>query len=144
MGTVAKKASGAFVSAIKNAPKTMGKSALDLGKSLTGKNKGNYFENLTESTINSGAAAATLGMTSTKDLGSGNNIDKQLSDVMSPPDLEAPPAVEEGNGMSDAENAALKEEEANAKKKGRASTVLAGGSDSVGSSSARRSLLGSL
>lgn len=142
MGGAVKRGVSMMTSAIKNAPKTMGKTLVDSGKSLVGANGGNYWNNLGESALNAGAVTSTLGMTGTKDLGSGNNIDKQIGDAMSPPDLEAP-AAPDAPGMSAADNAALKEEADNAKKKGRASTVLGGGSD-TGGSSAKKTLLGSL
>lgn len=146
MGKVVKSVVSGTVDAVKNAPKTIGKSAVDLGKSAVGANGGNYFKSLGESAINSAVVSSTGGMTGTKDLGGTNNLDTQVANLMGKGgDLTAPEAVAAPDPNDPANmDPNLKAELENSKKKGRASTILAGGSDSIGSTSAKKTLLGSL
>lgn len=141
MGKVVKRAVGGVVDAAKNAPKTIGKTAVDLGKSVVGANSGNYFKNLGESVINTGVVASTYGMTGTKDLGGTNNLDTQIDNLMGKGgDIGKVDTTE----VTQEEDPNLKAEQENAAKKGRASNILAGSSDTIGTKSAKKTLLGSL
>lgn len=132
----------AVVDTVKNAPKTIGMAAKDTTKALMGKGDGNYLANLGDSALNASVVLGTGGMTGTKDLGGNNSIQSQVkASVLNPGGLDDPTAAPMPDVPADPN---LQAELDNAKKKGRASQVLGGGTDSVGGTSARRSLLGGL
>ena len=142
MGKVINKGIGVVVDATKNAPKSIGKATQDLVRSAAGQNSGNYFKNLGESAVNFSVNAGSAGMTGTKDLGGTNNIDTQLGNLMGKSDAALPtPAT---TAVDQTPDPYLEEELKNARKSGRASTIIGGASDTVGNKSARRTLLESL
>lgn len=165
MGKGVKKVTGAVVDAVTNAPNTIFQSTKELvnatgnlGKAAVGANGGNYLEGLKDAATREVTAAAnqyltnyTWGMTSLNEGKGTNNLTSQGGKVLKAfgkggpeaPSVPAAPATPDPNDPANMDPN-MKAELENSKKKGRASTILGGGSDSVGTTSAKKTLLGSL
>lgn len=154
MGKGIKKLGKAVVGVVAKAPSTIVETTKDAGRALKGsgeaiigKGDGNYLKNigsagadLLGAAANVGVTGASLGTTSlNKD--KGNNLDSQIASIGGGGSVPVP--TEEGI-PTEVEDPYLKAELENSRRKGRASTMLGGGTDSVGGTSAKKSLLGSL
>lgn len=155
MGKKAKQLAKSVTNAVTNIPQTVAdtvssgaSSVLNAGKALVGANGGNYFKGLGSAAVDLGTAtangymtAATSGMTSLNDTGRGNNLDDQVNKVIGKTGDDGAVMPESVALDPAAEDPALAAERENAKKKGRASNILGGASDSLSNVSAKKSLL---
>lgn len=155
MGKVIKSAAKGIVKAVGNIPGTVKATAKDVlnaagdtGKALvntaSGKSAdwGGAASHLLEAGANTFVTATSAGMTSLNDPKKGtNSADAQIAGIMNKDSGDAPVVPTDVGIPTEVEDPYLKEELANSRKRGRASTVLGGATDSVGGTSARRSLL---
>ncbi len=143
-----------IMKAVTNAPATFvdaakgtASAALGAGKALVGGGGGNYLQGLKSASeqvlmagANNVAVGMTGGMTSLSEKAP-NNLDAQAAKVLGKSGdngVTVPADVDVGTV---AEDPALAAERENAKRKGKASNILGGSSDSLSNVSAKKSLL---